>query len=149
MKKLINQCREKIRKHEENLIKLTYKKHDLEEKIESTRSFMLKTVIVSFIVNLFGCMVANNIVVLVALSMLLAIAPFGFRFLNLQDKQEETEKQIEETEKLLYDAQDELDRLYSREEVLDLIKERNSINVSSEPILVTTNNQNQKNNNIR
>ena len=149
MKKLINQCREKIKNHEETLLQLTYKKHDLEEKVENTRSFMLKIVIISFLVNFFGYMVANSIIVIVSLSMLLAIAPFGFKYINLQDKQEKTEKEIEETENLLYEAQDELERLYSREEVLDLIRERNATSIKTEPILVTTNNQNQNNNNVR
>ena len=140
MDNLLNFYKQKLNEETQALNELRAKTQEIEKKVNNLRKFAISMVGISFIANFIGYMLLSSPVVIISLIMLLAIAPFGFRIIDLDSQVDENKKKMEEHENKVLEYQDEIERIYSRKEVLDLINSRQT-KVNNQTVVYANNTQ--------
>jgi len=144
MYKLIDQTKGKLKNAREKLKTLTLETEENKVEVDKVRKFVYASYGIAIFLALVGHLALNSLVVLLGLAGMLATTPFGFKIFNLDDKIEKGEKEIETLKEEITEHENELDRLYSRQEVLNIIQSKQNKVDTQNTIQVNVN----KNDNI-
>lgn len=147
MENMITECKQKIedtKLHLNQLNEELVKNEEIEKKV---RVGALTCASIGFLIYFIGSLAMNSIVALIGLFIHLGIAPFGFYLFHVEDLVEKGKKEIEETNDKIKEYEDDLVKLYSKKEVYDLIKAQNKAAKLNQPLPMTINSINNKDNN--
>ena len=136
MYKLIEQYKTKLKDAEQEYENLKTKIKDQKENVAKSKKHIIAISLICLSATFLGATFGNFLLLVISLIGILAAIPFVVKTSYTEETIEENEKKLEELVIEIRSNKDEIDRLYSREEVLKLIKSKQKEINTNNPLQV-------------